>query len=204
MTLALLGMRMAALEVARRGPGTPGAAGGARLVAASDEVDAVAGCSAAITRRFGPSLVLPAPQPGRLAVVAAERRGERVGRCVAGAFCHLRERRLTSAQLVARERHSQVGQVLQRSLPERSLEAPREGGPRQSADGCQVTDRPRVGRLLVDGLKGRTQSRVGRSLEPAGGAAAVPEARADGGDEEDVERQVDDRLLAGRWGGELS
>jgi hypothetical protein len=138
-----------------------------------------------------------------LAVVAAERRGERVGRCVAGAFRHLRERRLTGAQVIARERHAQVGQVLQRGLPQRSLEAPRAGGPREPADGCQLRDRPRVRGLLVDGLQRRTQARVGRRLEPPGGVAALPEARADGEDEKDVEEAVEDGLLAGLCGGEL-
>ena len=154
-------------------------------------------------RQCGPLPLLLAPQPGRLAVAAAESRGEGIGRCVAGTFSDLRERRLTGAQVISRQRHAPVGQILHRGLAECALEASREGRPRQPADGCQFRDRPRVGGIVVDGLQSRSQSRIGRSLEPARGTAARPEARADSEDQENVEEPVEYGLLAGLRGGQF-
>jgi hypothetical protein len=181
----------------------PGQSGAVLVAWSSDEVDAVVGPSCAVIGHCGLLALLLVPQPGWLAVVAAEGGGEGVGRCVADTAGDLRKRGLARAQVISRERHAPAGQVLHRGLAERSLEAPREGRPGQPADGCQFGDRPRAGGIVVDGVQGRAQPGIGRGLEPARGTAARPEAGADGEDQENVEEPVEDGLLAGLRGGQF-
>jgi hypothetical protein len=73
--------------------------------------------------------LLLAPLTGRASMVTAERRGEGVGRGIAGARRDLRERQFAGAQVIPGQCHAPVGQVLDGCLTECLLKASRESCP---------------------------------------------------------------------------
>src|SRR6202163_4057649 len=111
---------------------------------------------------FDTKLLLPlSPRSGSASVAAMKSRGECVGRAITDEAGDFREALFATAQMVTRECHPPVREVLHRGLSERLAERACEGRAGHAAEFGQFGNRPWVCRVTVHRLQRCLQPRIG-------------------------------------------